>query len=234
MKLNGVKGIVFDLDGTLINSKIDFPGMKRRIISLLESKGAPAGLLSPNETTVEILRKAEDLWRGRPKKEFQEILRAVEEIMDGAELDALQTVVEVGGTSEAVRRLKGMGLKLAVLTRGHRAYAIRALEKTGMLGFFDVILARGETPKPKPEPEALIHAASLMGLKADEVLLVGDHRIDMECAQRAGCRFIGVKTGPLGEASWGERKPEILVENLQQLTEYLIEARCAENSDGVT
>ncbi len=207
LKLKGMRGIVFDLDGTLINSKIDFIGMKRRIISLLESKGVPEGLLSPHETTVEILRRAEDIWREqeRPDEERGEILRRVEEVMNGAELEALHTVTEVEGASEALRRLREMGFRLAVLTRGHRTYAVRALEKTGMLRYFDVILARGETPKPKPNPEALIHTAELMGLRPEEVLLVGDHRIDMECAERAGCRFIGVKTGPLGEASYGGR-----------------------------
>ncbi len=221
LKLNGVKGIVFDLDGTLISSKIDFLGMKRNIISLLESKGVPKGLLSPNETTVEILRKAESLWGERPEEERREILRMVEGIMDEAEIDALPTVVEVEGTSEALKRLKEMGLRLAVLTRGHRTYAVKALEKTGMLNYFDIILARGETSEPKPSPIALIHATAMMGLKPEEVLLVGDHRIDMECAERAGCRFIGVRTGPLGEASWGENKPRILLDSLKQLTEYL-------------
>lgn len=221
VKLKGVKGIVFDLDGTLISSKIDFLGMKRKIISLLESKGVPEGHLSPNETTVEILRKAEGLWGERPEEEMREILREVEEIMDETEIDALPTVVEVEGTSKALKRLREMGLKLAVLTRGHRTYALKALEKTGMINYFDIILARGETPKPKPNPEALIHASAMMGLKPEEVLLVGDHRIDMECAERAGCRFIGVRTGPLGEASWGQNRPCILLDSLKQLTEYL-------------
>lgn len=232
MNLNGLKGIIFDLDGTLINSKIDFPGMKRSIISLLESEGIPKGLLSPNMTTVEILGKAEDHWKGRSEEEKGEILRRVEEIMDGAELEALKTVVEVEGASEALKRLRGMGLKLAVLTRGHRAYALRALEKTGMLKHFDVILGRGETPKPKPNPEALIHTAALMGLKPEEVLLVGDHRIDMECAERAGCRFIGVRTGPLGEGSWGEKRPDVLMESLAQLAEYLSGAERKTGTEG--
>lgn len=221
LKLNGVKGIIFDLDGTLINSKIDFLGMKRSIISLLESKGVPRGLLSPDETTVEILRKTESIWRERPEEERRKILRMVEEIMDRSEIEALPTVTEVEGASEAMKRLKRMGLRLAVLTRSHRKYALKALEKTGMLNYFDIILARDETPKPKPNPEALIHAAATMGLKPEEVLLVGDHRIDMECAERAGCRFVGVRTGPLREASWGQRKPDILLESLIQLTEYL-------------
>lgn len=216
-----MKGIIFDLDGTLISSKIDFLGMKRNIISLLESKGIPEGLLSPNETTVEILRKAENVWGERPEEERREILRMVEGMMDEAEIDALPTVVEVEGASEALKRLKMMGLRLAVLTRGHRTYALKALEKTGMLDYFDTILARGETPEPKPSPVALIHATAMMGLKPEEVLLVGDHRIDMECAERAGCRFIGVRTGPLGEASWGENRPCILLDSLKQLTEYL-------------
>ena len=44
--LGKYKGIVFDLDGTLVNSEIDFPKMKRNMIAVLEEHGAPKGVLT--------------------------------------------------------------------------------------------------------------------------------------------------------------------------------------------
>ena len=69
MSRDRVKGIIFDLDGTLIRSSIDFPGMKRSMIAILEDHGIPRGLLSPKETTVATMEKAERSGksRGRPR-----------------------------------------------------------------------------------------------------------------------------------------------------------------------
>jgi len=64
------KGIVFDLDGTLVDSEIDFRKMKARMISLLEENGAPKGVLTPEQTNVVILEKAERFWeeQGKPQR----------------------------------------------------------------------------------------------------------------------------------------------------------------------
>jgi len=49
-----LKGVVFDLDGTLIRSTIDFTKMKGHMIEILERNGIPDGILTPTETTVVI------------------------------------------------------------------------------------------------------------------------------------------------------------------------------------
>ena len=55
----------------------------------------------------------------------------------------------------------------------------------------------------------------------DEVILVGDHRLDMMTAVSAGCRFVGVRTGARGDQSWGDQKPEVLLESVSSLPDYL-------------
>lgn len=221
-----IKLIVFDLDGTLVNSTIDFPKMKKKMISHLESCGVPPNLLSPTETNVVILEKAEKVWNelGLSSARRKEIHETIELIMDEVEMEAVSTASEIEGVSEAIRRLRNAGFTLAILTRSHRNYALAILKKLGMLQYFDLVFGRGETPKPKPYAEALTYISDLTKVKLNEILFVGDHRIDSECAENACVKFIGVKTGPRGEESWGGVKPEILLESVADLPEYILEA----------
>jgi HAD superfamily hydrolase (TIGR01549 family) len=218
-----IKGIVFDLDGTLIHSTIDFLKMKRHMITILEDNDIPKGMLTHRQTTVVILAKAEEIWRGHGKEEekIAEIKETLEETMNRGELEAISTIEEVEGASDALRTLKEKGYKLAILTRSHHPYAVEALKKIRVHQYFDLILGRGETPRPKPYAEALRHASTLMGLAIEEIAFVGDNHIDHDSAVNADCLFIGVGTGPRGEASWAENWPEILLESVVDLPGYL-------------
>ncbi|MGD2142824.1 MAG: HAD family hydrolase [Candidatus Bathyarchaeota archaeon] len=218
-----IKGIIFDLDGTLIHSTIDFAEMKRQMIGILEANGIPEGKLTSKQTTVMILSISESIWRDRglPQEKWGEVMRSIETIMNQGELNAIPHIIEVEGAAEALRALKEAGYKLAILTRSHHTYAIEVLKKIGANDQFDVILGRGETPKPKPHPEALIHAAKLLGLNLSETLFVGDHHIDAECAKNAMSPFLGVKTGIRGNESWGDNTPEILLDSVKDLPGYL-------------
>ncbi|MCK4438239.1 HAD family hydrolase, partial [Candidatus Bathyarchaeota archaeon] len=175
-----LKGIVFDLDNTLVQSHVDFPKMKRRIIELLEGNGHPPDTLSPiDQTTVVIMEHAESEWerQGKPEEERRRLRDVITGYMNQGELEAVETLTEIPGVSEAVEKLKAKGIKLAILTRGHHEYAVEALKKTGIHDYFDLILGRGETPQPKPYREAIDYTVRRMGLTVDEVVMVGDHQI---------------------------------------------------------
>jgi HAD superfamily hydrolase (TIGR01549 family) len=223
MNQSKIRGVVFDLDGTLIRSTIDFPKMKRRMIAILEGGEIPGGRLSPTDTTVVTMEKAERIWeeKGVPEAERTRVRAEINEVMNRTELEAVSTVEEVEGAGEAVRRLKEEGYRLAVLTRGHNAYAMESLRKTGMLGFFDLILGRNETPRPKPYAEALKHTVGLMGLGLDEIVFVGDHPIDATCAKNASARFIGVLTGWTKAEVWKDHGEKTILNSVGDLPDYL-------------
>ncbi len=219
----GVKGVVFDLDGTLIRSSVDFKAMKRRMIDILARYGVPRELLGTDKTTVENLRRAERIWdeMGVDQEVRRKALKEVEEVMNEAELEALPTVEAIEGVREALEKLRGKGLKLAVLTRGHQTYAVEALRRAGLLELIDVILTRDTVRKPKPDPEALLEAAKRLGLGIDEIIFVGDHPMDSACAEGASVRFIAVLTGWMGEDEWRAVGVSEVVESVSTLPEYL-------------
>ena len=197
--------------------------MKRRMIDILARYGIPRELLGTDKTTVENLRRAERRWdeMGVDQEVRRRALREVEEVMNEAELEALPTVEAIEGVREALEKLRGKGLKLAVLTRGHQTYAVEALRRAGLLELIDVILTRDTVGKPKPNPEALLEAAELLGLGVDEIIFVGDHPIDSACAEGASVRFIAVLTGWMGMDEWRAAGVSEVVESVSTLPEYL-------------
>ena len=222
-----LKGIVFDLDSTLVNSHVDFPKMKKRIIQLLVDNGHPPDTLSPtDQTTVVIMEHAEREWerQGKPEEERQRLRDIITGYMNQGELEAVDTLTEIPGVSKAVEKLKAKGLRLAILTRGHHEYAVEALKKTRMHDYFDLILGRGETPQPKPYREAIDYTVRRMGLTVDDVVMLGDHQIDYDSANNSRCRFIGVATGRRGLRSWeNETPPPVLLDSIADLPAYIEE-----------
>jgi phosphoglycolate phosphatase len=219
------KGIIFDLDSTLVESKVDFPKMKKKMIKLLEEHGHPKGILSSTEmTTVKIIELAEEEWKktGLSTVKQKQLRAKIEKYMNEEEIESIENLREIPQATEAVRKLRCKGYRLAILTRGHHTYAVEALRKTSMFDYFELILGRGETPKPKPYKDALEYTVKLMDLSINEVLFIGDHQIDCDSAMNSGCSFVGVATGRRGLKSWdNEQPPEVLLKSVADLPEYL-------------
>jgi HAD superfamily hydrolase (TIGR01549 family) len=91
------------------------------------------------------------------------------------------------GAVELVQTLCERGLQLAILTRNARELALLTLQAIGLGGCFSEanILGRDEAP-PKPDPAGLLRLAERWQVPARQLLMIGDHRIDLECGRAAG------------------------------------------------
>ena len=223
MFMKNKKVVVFDLDGTLIQSSINFVKMKNKMIEILEQNGVPIDLFTPQQTTVVILAGAERIWNklNMSKDRKARILESLEEAMNNVELEAISEIEEINGTLTTLVKLRDMGFKLVILTRSHHEYAVKALKIICAYNCFDLVLGRGETPKPKPYAESLEFIAKQLDVSLDEVMFVGDNHIDALTAENAGCTFIGVRTGPRGDESWAGTPPDILIDSIKQLIDLI-------------
>jgi len=190
-----LKAVIFDLDGTLINSAIPFRKMKSKIIQYLESEGVTPGLLNDGMLNFEITGKAaEDLRRkGTSEDEIKGISRQVSQIMNQFELESMSNATLIEDVLETLTHLRAKGLKLGIMTRSCREYVDRILGKFGVREFFDAIVARDDIEDPKPNPKHAFHLLGLLAVPAEEALYVGDHWSDGECAKKAGLRFVLVR-----------------------------------------
>jgi phosphoglycolate phosphatase len=186
------KAVIFDLDGTLVNSKIQYKEMKRQVIKHLEAVGVAPRLLNDEMLNFEITKTA--LQDMRQKDYTQQLIQQafdeVSEIMNDYELKSVDEATSIPGVLETLQTLKAHKVKLGVMTRSCREYAEKLLSKFGLRSFFDAVVARDDVARPKPNPEHALYLLRLLGVLPQEALYVGDHWSDAECASKAGLKFV--------------------------------------------
>lgn len=90
------------------------------------------------------------------------------------ELAKLEHLAPYEGICECLLELRGMGLKLAVVTDATRANTISRLERTGLAHFFDLVVTYDDAGKRKPSPDSIRLALDRLGLRPEDALFVGD------------------------------------------------------------
>ena len=164
---NQIKMVLFDFDGTLTKpGALDFDEIK-------------AAIGCPHEIPVlEYMRGITDPVR---RQEVSDILDTFE--TRGAEISEPNT-----GAETIIPYLKEQGILVGILTRNTLKTVIRALENfEGVtISDFDVVITRDDELKPKPHPEGIFWAAEKMGIRPENILMVGDFAFDMDAGKRAG------------------------------------------------
>jgi HAD superfamily hydrolase (TIGR01549 family) len=196
-----LRGVVFDLDDTLILSTVDYARFKRLIIENISSKGENASLYSPDQGIVELIDRFADrmLRRGWTSEQLKASLDEFEMIMDGVEMERVHETRELEGARDVLEYLISRDIRVGILTRGCRDYAEEALRLTGLRDYVHAVECRNRSMPAKPNPEPYWHLVEQLGLRPEETVFVGDHQLDAVCAGRAGVRFVGVLTGDLTE-----------------------------------
>jgi len=224
--MTAAEAVVFDLDGTLIQSRIDYEEMRRRAVEVLAAHGAPAGDLDRASRVWEIVmggeRKLEEL--GMPLEARRRVLRRITEELNAVELGAVDSVEPTPHAHEALEALKERGLGIGVATRSCNAYATKSLELTDLARYVDVLLARDDVEHPKPDARHLLQVVDALGASPGGVVFVGDTTTDMRTAEEAGIAFIGF----LRDGDWGRRLREAgcepLIDDLRMIPD-LVERR---------
>jgi phosphoglycolate phosphatase len=205
--LEPLLGVVFDLDGTLVLSNHDFRRMRHEAIRLAEKSGVVPGHLHPDQTIVEIVSSAltEMESSGIPEGTRFRYEAEVNRTVDAIEMEALPKTGARDGAAQLLGALTKRGFRLGILTRSSSEFCRAALERTGLLAYFPYLRTRSAPGPAKPDPEALRLLLRDMGVPFDRALFVGDHRLDAECATRAGVRFYAILPPDGGEPGLADR-----------------------------
>ena len=196
-----LKGVVFDLDDTLVLSTVDYVRFKELIIERIALEGEDPSEYDPTEGIMQLIGRFRQsmMARGRAESETLRVLADMEAIMDGVEMERVRETRGIPGAKELLQTLRNRGVRIGVLTRGCEKYATTVLEMTGMLEFVDELECRNSEVPPKPSPEPYWRVVGRLGLEVRDTVFVGDHYLDAACAREAGVPFIGVRTGDLTE-----------------------------------
>ena len=164
-----IRGVVFDLDGTLVSQEIDFEAIRRE---LGVASGTP--LL--------------ELLHGLPEAQRQ----SAWEIVDRHEREAAMRATLHAGVSDFVAWLETRSVRRAVLSRNSRQSVLTSLERVGLS--FDPVVAR-EDALFKPNPHGLWQICETWQIAPAEVLMIGDYLYDLQAGCSAGTRTALVTHG---------------------------------------
>jgi beta-phosphoglucomutase family hydrolase len=188
--LPGVKGLIFDLDGTLADTMpYHFQGWKKACLKygadidnnfLRKHTGSPGWIiareiikncgLNGNVTVEQIMNeKLVEFFR------LQHLIKPIEPVTD------------------IVKKYHGR-LPMAVGTGGHREAVERTLEITDLRRYFDIVVTANDVNSFKPHPETFLKCAELMGVEPEFVEVFEDADQGIEAAQKAGMKVTDVRS----------------------------------------
>ena len=127
-------------------------------------------------------------------------------------------------TEAGLGLLKSLGIPLAVITNKNEVLAVKLLEALGLSDYFSLVLGGDSLPEKKPLPAPLLHAAEVLGIPVENMIMVGDSRNDILAAKAAGCPSIGVTFGygDMAELSKHEAtRPDWTIGSLPEIYENL-------------
>jgi len=170
-RLQQTVGVLFDLDGTLVDSKLDFDAIRR------EMELAPG---------IPILEAFESM----PPDQ----LAHCRQILDHHEQQGALRATLLPGVVDLLNRLTALRTRMAIVTRNGGSIARDVLARLGIVSHFDPIISRDDGPV-KPDPWAIEHICKLWKTAPSKVVMVGDFHFDITTGRRAGARTVLLARG---------------------------------------
>jgi phosphoglycolate phosphatase len=211
--------LIFDLDGTLIDSKLDLARsvnaarahlslepLDLAVISTYVGHGAPV-----------LIRKALG-----PQAGETEVAQALEFFLEHYREHALDTTRLYPGVKESLDRLHEAGKRLAILTNKPVAISRAIIEGLSLTRLFFQIYGGNSFAAKKPDPAGVRKLMSEAGIGSNRTMMVGDSAVDIETARNSAVSACGVNWGFAPEG-FKRTPPDLLVDRMEQLADFVLQ-----------
>src|SRR5260370_26065916 len=213
--------LIFDLDGTLIDSKLDLvhsvnaarklmnlPPISEQVVSSYVGDGAPV-----------LLRRALG-----PEASDEDVRRGLEFFLAYYREHMLDNTRLYPGVREALDRLLESGAKMAVLHNKPVRFGSAVVDGVGLGEHFFQVYGGNSFEQKKPDPIGIETLLKESGVPRDRTIMIGDSGVDVRTARNANVKACGVSYGFQPEA-FEQDPPDILVDDMNDLANYVLDPR---------
>ena len=222
--LSSYKAVCFDMDGTLMNTDVDYSKMADLVFSEMIRIGVPESEIDRSGGSKFNLDKgARYLMMSGRADELHGIAGTIASRAREIEMENSDLARPFPGAIRLLTELRKKGYKTGILTRGCREYAEKILTQNNVMELLDGLVCRDDFPEAyaKPSPVAMQNMAKAIGCTAEDIMYVGDNGMDHRCAKASGAGFIGVICGTYSREDWKKEGEAEIVNTIADLFEML-------------
>lgn len=212
--------LIFDLDGTLIDSKLDLansvnatrehmglPPLENELVYSFVGNGAPV-----------LLRRSMGV-----EMPQGDVDRALEFFLGHYREHMLDNTVLYPGVRQALDELRAAGRKMAVLTNKPVGASRGIIDGLGVGGHFFRVYGGNSFERKKPDPVGIERLMAEAAVSSERTLMIGDSAVDIQTARNAGVACAGVTWG-FQPDSFKDDPPDIVVEQMPPLTAWILKS----------
>jgi phosphoglycolate phosphatase len=196
------KGVIFDLDGTLINSLEDLADSMNTVLS---GSNYPVHNINTYKSFIgNGIRNLVRVALPESGRDEQTIAECYSRMMEIYNNNCMNKTRPYNGIIDLLNKLKARNIRLCVFSNKADEFTKKIVQAL-MPGYFDIIMGLSTEAHKKPNPFGAIQISRKLGISPEDFIYAGDTGIDMETAQNAGMAGVGVL--------WGFRTREELLNN---------------------
>lgn len=216
------KAVIFDLDGTLVDSLESIWYSANRAI---EACGYPEIPLEKYKLFVgdgaeALIRRCLAYSGDVEEQNFEKVFLKYQVIFKE---HCMYHVKPYEGIADMLDMFKQAGLKIAVFSNKPHERTLNVVERVFGKGYFDEILGQKDNRPKKPNPSGVYELAEKMGAELSDIVYVGDTCTDMMTGKNAGVYTVGVLWGFRDRAELEEYQADRIVEDAKELTKLVLE-----------
>ncbi len=209
------RAVLFDLDGTLVETSIDFGKLREATLQLIAEYGVETAPLQSLDVLSAIEQAVETLILQGNSEQAHELRTRARARLQAMEMAYCATPRPVPGIYDLLNALRRQGARIGIITRNDRQVSLRTLEQLQIP--HDLLVSRDDVQKVKPHPEHVTSALQIWNIPAELCVVVGDYWMDVEAGRSAGCRTVGIWRRDVPVNPFRNHPPDLLVRELREL-----------------